>query len=238
MVRYSDIYDKLSGDRPEERPDQTGAASDETPSARQPLRGEPSTESAAEPVDVSAESLSGRGVSDAERSVLGELTGLDLGVGGDVDEPTAGEPSGPDSSESEAAPEDEDDGMFAELDAAIEESPSAPEPPRSGSLTKAEVDVRQAVLEESHRVAREELPSMFPGARGRLTGLEAAYVVERPDGIEAASGGPEGLSARVVEVLNLPARWLGPAVVTGLGLAGIFLLIALLVVVLVGVLSG
>jgi len=234
LVRYSDIYDKLSGRRPEKRPDRTvGDADDETPSV-QPT---PQQEVPPEPVDAPAEPLTGRGVSDAERSVLGELTGLDLGGG--MDETADPGLSEPVDVEFEAAPANEDDGMFAELDAAIEASPGTPEPPRDGPLTRTEAHVRRAVLEESHRVMREELPGMFPGAPRRMTDFESAHVAKRPDGIGVASGGPaEGLSARVVEVLNFPARWLGPVVVTGLGLAGILLLMALLVVVLVQVLSG
>lgn len=112
---------------------------------------------------------------------------------------------------------------------------SSVEPPRAGPLTEAEWRARRAVVQESGRIMREDFPEMFPPRGAELSGFE-----EETEGKREVPGERRGLSrigAHAVEVLGYPARRLGTGVVTGLGLAGVILLMTLLVVILVRVLG-
>ena len=147
------------------------------------------------------------GVSEAERESLGKLTGPE--TGGGRKESAGATPA---------------------------RAPRPPaEPPRTGPLTRTEEMLHRELLKESRQFVREKLPEMFPAARRQ--------VAEEPEPARAqmdAGGGPGGLAGIgtfALEVLSYPARRLGPVAVTGMGLAGVLLLTALLVVVLVRMLT-
>jgi len=157
---------------------------------------------------------SDHGVSDAERNFLGELTG----------------PSGGDAKRSSGKRPEELHTPTTRV------SEHGAEPPRSGPLTEPESAVRRSVQLESGRIAREELPAMFPNRGGESSGVEETPVRKEAD----TPGGARGISrigAHAMEVLAYPARRLGSGVLTGLGLAGVILLMALLVAILIRILG-
>lgn len=153
------------------------------------------------------------GVSPDERSVLGRLTGLN----------TDPQPQSP---EPLASPS---------LD--LPRSPrrsSLPSP--SEPLSPTESSLRNSLLRESDRILREDLPEMFPPSRAALPELDDDSLTF-PSRASDTPPAPVGLGKRALHLLSAPARWLGPAVVTAIGLIGVLLLIALLVVILVRVLT-
>jgi len=260
LVRYSDIYDKLSGPEGDDEP---VPPKPEPGEPIEPPEVEPTSTSDTQPrpddfaeTDRPDDSSEPVGVSDAERDVLGELTGLGI-TSDDTDSPQ------PDETAPNHVPISEQQ-MLDELDAVVS-APDQPvdthvppdsaitDPPQQdntppehlvetasptssipveGPLTEAETVVREDVIQESDRVLNDDLPHMFADQ------AEQPVLHDEPEAALVETDAPHPgiiaqLAALPMNLLNLPARWLGPAVVTGLGLAGIFLLIALFVVILV-----
>ena len=155
------------------------------------------------------------GVSDAERNFLGELTGS---PGGDAKRSPGKHP------EELRTP-------------TTRVSAQGGDVPRSGPLTEPETAVRRSVQAESERIAREELPGMFPPRGDESSGVGREPVREESDTPGDASG-ISRIGTHALEALAYPARRLGPGVVTGLGLAGVILLMALLVAILIRILGA
>lgn len=252
MVRYSDIHDKLSADQPEE---EGSERSEPTESIVEP------NETVLEPTDSVPEPIEPdetHGISDVERDVLGELTGLD--IGSTPDEPSAPELPTDDHNEDEPREPIEppqqvsQDDVFAELDEQTVEAdeasaeipdarlsadePSTEKPPAEGPLTETETVIHQEVAAESERIIHEELPEMFTDLDAQPLTSEDEQPLAEEEASASVGGMVSVLTALPMEILNLPARWLGPSVLTGLGLAGVFLLIALFVVILVQTVMG
>lgn len=246
MVRFSDIYKKLSGQSGKsDRPEQPAAKRADMPSAETvgapegdlapivPGQSGPDA-SQVEPRDLPerlerAEEPPEPGLSQAERSLLDSLTGQ---TAPDVPEPAA------------RAPAPERTGKSPETPVAapsLQPVATSPQPPTAGQLTPQELEVRQDAISESERITREELPRIFPAPEPSIVASMAGQLSASPRGESAAPVAQvpaHGAVGRLLGILTVPERLLGPVVLTGLGLGGIFLLIALLVVVLIRQLSG
>jgi len=209
-MRFSDIYDRNPDETPDEESVESGDSNEVSP---QELPEEPDTLTEMEPTAIS----------EAERKVLTELTEIDGIIEEDIRQK--------ETDRTEQPPEPE---PSVERPSEMEQSADAAAP-TADELTEEELRIREEAISESERIAREELRNMFPETEQPVEEFD-----ETPEADTTAPGPGrmEKLVEGMLEVLGLPARWLGPTVLTGLGLAGIFLLIALLVVILVQAVLG